>query len=156
MTILAMPEAADAKGGAAISPPVTATERRGCATAATSAATDAVSAMERPTTGSAAVEAVGAVADLRTYVAIAAKPMMMRSGVELNSEKVGELPLQCHLHVVDSKVMADGSHRCNVAPALGLGVDPSTLPDCNRCRFCLDKKRNGGTGTLRRRCQEPC
>ena len=32
------------------------------------------------------------------------------------------------------------------------GVDPSTLPDCNQCRFCLDKKRNGGTGTLRRRC----
>ena len=39
-----------------------------------------------------------------------------------------------------------------LAAGLGLGVDPSTLPDCNRCRFCLDKKRNGGTGTLRRRC----
>ena len=38
------------------------------------------------------------------------------------------------------------------ARSVGLGVDPSTLPDCNRCRFCLDKKRNGGTGTLRRRC----
>ena len=41
-----------------------------------------------------------------------------------------------------SLVVATAAAAAAISPP---GVDPSTLPDCNRCRFCLDKKRNGGT-----------
>ena len=46
---------------------------------------------------------------------VATKPPLVRAGFELNSDKVGELPIGAHVQVLESRKLPDGARRVCIA-----------------------------------------